>query len=257
MTLFNSIGKMYGNTRQADERIVVQLVRHLDLKRGSTIADIGAGTGNYSVALADAGFKIKAIEPSHVMISHARQHASVEWLAGCAEDIPLKNESGGGVISVLALCHFSDAERAFREMARVLKHGPIVIFTFDPKSGRKTWLYDYFPYFWDAFEFLLPIEDMAKKMRANTGLSTQIIPFRLPPDLRDNFAAAGWRKPYLYLADEYRSNISSFHLTESTKVNQSVERLAADLTSGRWDELYGEVLHLEEIDAGYRFLCAR
>ena len=257
MTLFNSIGKMYGNTRQADERIVAQLVRLLDLKRGSTIADIGAGTGNYSVALADAGFKIRAIEPSSVMISHAPQHASVEWIAGCAEDIPLKDKAVGGVISVLALCHFSDAERAFREMARILKHGPIVIFTFDPKSGRNTWLYDYFPYFWDAFQILPPIEDMAEKMRTNTGLPTQIIPFRLPPDLKDNFAAAGWKKPQLYLAEKYRSNISSFLLTESTKVNQSVERLAADLASGRWNELYGEVLHLEDIDAGYCFLCAR
>jgi ubiquinone/menaquinone biosynthesis C-methylase UbiE len=257
MTLFNSIGKMYGNTRQADERIVAQMVRHLDLERGSTIADIGAGTGNYSVALADAGFKVKAIEPSPVMISQSRQHASVEWIAGCAEDIPLKNKSVGGMISVLALFHFSDAERAFREMARVLKHGPIVIFTFDPESGRKTWLYDYFPYFWDTFGFLRPIKDIAEMMRTNTGLSTQVIPFRLPPDLKDNFAAAGWRKPHLYLAEEYRSNISSFHLTESTTVNQSVERLAADLDSGRWEELYGDVLRLEEIDAGYRFLCAR
>jgi ubiquinone/menaquinone biosynthesis C-methylase UbiE len=257
MTLFNSIGKMYDNTRRADERIVTQLVRHLDLKHGSTIADIGAGTGNYSVALAEAGFKIKAVEPSPVMRSHTRQHANVEWIAGYAEDIPLKNDSVAGVVSTLALPHFSDAERAFREMARILEQGSIIIFTFDPKVGRETWLYDYFPYFWDAFDFLPTIEDVAEKMRTNTGLPTQIIPFELPPDLKDNFAAAGWRKPHLYLAEEYRSNISSFHLTDPVKVQQSVERLAADLASGRWQELYGDVLHLEEIDAGYRFLCAR
>jgi ubiquinone/menaquinone biosynthesis C-methylase UbiE len=174
MTLFDSIGKTYDSTRQADERIVAQLINLLDLEHGLTIADVGAGTGNYSFALAEVGFKIKAIEPSPVMRSHARQHANVEWIAGCAEDIPLQNDSVAGVVSVLTLCHFSDAERAFREMARILKQGPIVIFTFDPKVGRETWLYEYFPYFWDAFDPLPAIEDIEEKMMANTGLTTQI-----------------------------------------------------------------------------------
>ena len=93
-------------------------------------------------------------------------------------------------------------------------------------------------------------------MRAKTGFSTQVIPFELPPDLKDNFAGAAWRQPHLYLAEEYRSNISSFGLTDPAKARQSVERLATDLASGRWEELYGDVLHLEEIDAGYRFLYA-
>jgi len=257
MTLFDSIGRTYDNTRQADERIVAQLIRLLDLEHGSTIADVGAGTGNYSVALAEAGFKIKAIELSPVMRSHARQHANVEWIAGVAEDIPLRNDSVAGVVSVLALCHFADVERAFREMARVSTQGPIVIFTFDSKAGRQTWLYEYFPYFWDTFGHIPAIEDVAEKMRANTGLTTQIITFELPSDLTDNFAAAGWRQPHLYLAEEYRSNISSFHLTDPANVDQSVERLSSDLTSGRWEVLYGDVLHLEQIDAGYCFLCAK
>jgi SAM-dependent methyltransferase len=207
--------------------------------------------------LAEVGFKIKAIEPSPVMRLHARQHANVEWIAGCAEDIPLQNDSVAGVVSVLTLCHFSDAERAFREMARILKQGPIVIFTFDPKVGRETWLYEYFPYFWDAFDPLPAIEDIEEKMMANTGLTTQIITFELPPDLMDNFAAAGWRQPHLYLADEYRSNISSFQLTDPARVDQSVKQLSIDLASGRWEELYGDVLHLEQMDAGYCFIRAR
>ncbi len=256
MALFDSIGKTYGNTRRADERIVAELIRLLDLDRGSTIADIGAGTGNYSVALAEAGFRIKAIEPSPVMISRAPRHANVEWIAGHAEDIPLRNDSVSAIVCTLALCHFSDTERAFREMARILKQGPIVIFTFDPKIGKETWLYDYFPFFWDSFGHLAALEDVAEKISAATGLSTRIVPFELPPDLTDHFAGAAWRQPHLYLSEEYRSNISSFHLADPAEVCKSVERLAADLASGRWEELYGAVLHLEVMDAGYRFLCA-
>jgi 2-polyprenyl-3-methyl-5-hydroxy-6-metoxy-1,4-benzoquinol methylase len=44
------------------------------------ISDVGAGTGNYSCALARRGYTIKAIEPSIVMRSQAEQREAVEWL---------------------------------------------------------------------------------------------------------------------------------------------------------------------------------
>lgn len=38
------------------------LDRLLNLPRGSTIADIGAGTGNYTIALANLVYNLKAME---------------------------------------------------------------------------------------------------------------------------------------------------------------------------------------------------
>jgi ubiquinone/menaquinone biosynthesis C-methylase UbiE len=257
MTLFNTIGKTYNKTRIADEQIISELTKLIDLEYGSMIADIGAGTGNYSVALANAGFKIKAIDPSMIMQSHSQQNSNIEWIIGCAEDLPLQTGSVDGVISILALPHFLNIERAFNEMARVLKKGQIVIFTFDPKIGKKTWLYNYFPFLWDKFSHIPTVEDMAKKISNCTDLSSQVIPFKLPPDLKDNFAAAAWREPYRYLNEDYRSNISSFRMTDFATVGSGVKRLAADLENGRWEKLYGEVLQMDKIDAGYYFLCAR
>ena len=63
MTLYNSIGHGYNYTRKPDRRIVETIVNLLDLLPGKTIADIGAGTGNYSNEIADRGYKIVAIEP--------------------------------------------------------------------------------------------------------------------------------------------------------------------------------------------------
>lgn len=63
-TIYNNIGKNYSNTRSADPRIVAAIKDSLGLDIGSVIADIGAGTGSYSNALAFSGYKIKAIEPS-------------------------------------------------------------------------------------------------------------------------------------------------------------------------------------------------
>jgi ubiquinone/menaquinone biosynthesis C-methylase UbiE len=257
MMLFNSIGKSYGKTRQADERIVDRLIRFLSLKYGTSVADIGAGTGNYSIALAETGLRIKAVEPSTMMSSWAPEHPTVEWIAGYAEEIPLKNDSVEGIVSTLALPHFSDVERAIKEMARILDHGPIVIFTFDPEGGRRTWLYDYFPYFWDAFDQLPSLSEVSYMLEKATEQQTVVETFTLPPDLKDNFAAAGWRKPQLYLDKHYRANISSFRKTTPDVVEKSVNRLASDLASGRWRDKYGTILELDEMDAGYRFLFKR
>jgi hypothetical protein len=40
-------------------------------------------------------------------------------------------------------------------------------------------------------------------------------------------------------------------------VGKSVSRLAADLAGGRWRDMYGTILKLHEMDAGYRFLLKR
>ena len=71
--------RVYTRHRQADPRIVDAIVELLDVPSGSAIADVGAGTGNYSCALARRGYTIKAIEPSNVMRSQAETAKSVEW----------------------------------------------------------------------------------------------------------------------------------------------------------------------------------
>jgi len=255
--IFNRIGNTYNNTRSADKRIISELIRLLGLEKGSIIADIGAGTGNYSFALSSAGYKIKAVEPSYPMISHSRQNSDIEWLNGCAEKIPLRSNSVDAVVSILSLPHFSDIECSFKEMARILRNCPIVIFTFDPEIGKRTWMYEYFPFFWDHFIDFPTVEETARILSNCTALISQVIPFDLPPDLTDNFAAAAWKNPALYLDQDYRANISSFRMTDPSIVDNSVKQLSTDLESGLWEKLYGEVLHIDKFDAGYFFILAK
>jgi ubiquinone/menaquinone biosynthesis C-methylase UbiE len=255
--LFNKIGGTYNRTRSADRRIVSELVWLLDLPKGTTIADVGAGTGNYSFALANAGYKIKAIEPSTAMISHSRQDLDIEWLMGSAENIPLRTGSVDGVVSILALAHFSDIECSFSEMARISNNGPIIIFTFDPEIGKITWMYKYFPFFWDLFSHIPTAQETVNILSGCTNRTARIIPFELPSDLTDNFAAAAWKNPHLYLDPEYRNNISSFRMTDPQIVDRSVKQLSSDLECGRWHEKYGPLLHLDKYDAGYCFILAK
>ena len=54
--LYDTIGKNYIINRKADTRITTSIIELLDLPVGSLVADIGAGTGNYSNSLADKGY---------------------------------------------------------------------------------------------------------------------------------------------------------------------------------------------------------
>jgi hypothetical protein len=118
-------------------------------------------------------------------------------------------------------------------------------------------MYNYFPFFWDLFSHIPTAKEMVNILRRCTNLTAQIVPFELPSDLTDNFAAAAWKNPHLYLEIEYRNNISSFRMTDPQIVDKSVKQLASDLESGRWNQLYGNVLHLDKYDAGYFFILAK
>jgi SAM-dependent methyltransferase len=256
MSIYNSIGQQYSKTRVPDIRIVNKLIDLLNLSKGSIIADIGAGTGGYSLALANKGFLVNAIEPSLVMQQQAVEHLQVKWFTGYAENLPLPDKSVDGVVSILAIHHFTHLEKAFQEMQRVIRDGTIVLLTFDIRFAEKIWLYDYFPFLWeDALRFL-PLNEQINLIQSNTQRRVEVIPLLLPYDLSDLFAAAAWRRPELYLQPEVRAGISSFALANQDLINKGLQLLAADLSSGEWVNKYGDVRNLMEMDLGYRFIRA-
>ncbi|MEH2283801.1 MAG: methyltransferase domain-containing protein [Nostoc sp.] len=256
MSIYNSIGQQYSKTRVPDIRIVNKLIDLLNLPKGSIIADIGAGTGGYSIELANQGFLVNAIEPSVVMQKQAVEHSQVKWFSGYAEDLPLSDKSVDAVVSILTIHHFSHLEKAFQEMHRIIRDGAIILLTFDIRLAQKIWLYDYFPFLWeDALRFL-PLNKQVNLIQSNTKRRVEAIPLLLPYDLSDLFAAAGWRRPELYLQPEVRAGISSFALANQDLVEQGVKLLTADLSSGEWSKKYSDIHNLTEIDIGYRFICA-
>jgi ubiquinone/menaquinone biosynthesis C-methylase UbiE len=258
MPVYDSIGQSYSKFRLPDPRILDSLLNLLQLEPGSIIADIGAGTGGYSRAIAEQGFFLYAVEPSSVMRSQSIKHSRVQWFTGFAENIPLLTSSVDAVISVLAIHHFSNLENALSEMNRVARRGALIILTFDPSLGKKFWLKDYFPFIWeDAERIFPPLYDIVTLIQKNTQRTVEASPLMLPHDLSDMFLAAGWRRPEIYLNSEVRAGMSAFTLANFSVVEKGVKLLEEDLNSGKWDTKYGEVRKLKQIDVGYRFLCAK
>ena len=253
--LYETIGRSYSETRKPDPRITNTLAELLDLPAGKSIADIGAGTGSYSLELQKRGFAVTAIEPSSVMRSQAAPDTGIQWIDAAAEALPLEDTSVDGAVITLAYHHFSNPRKALEEAARVAGWGPIVLFTMSPERLPEFWLCKYFPYFLEeARAAFPPVEILTGDIRKWLGRRVETVQFPLPQDLSDGFAAAGWAHPARYLDPRVRNGISSFARMPEADLNLGLQNLDADLLSGQWDVLYGSILEQETYDAGYIFV---
>ncbi|MEM7761887.1 MAG: class I SAM-dependent methyltransferase [Cyanobacteria bacterium P01_A01_bin.40] len=258
MTLYDAIGKGYNSTRKPDSRIVKQLISLLNLPRGSTIADVGAGTGNYSKAIADWGYRVIAIEPSLVMQSQRQQHPQISWYTAAAEQIPLPAQAVDGVVVMLALHHFDDINLGIKEINRICPTGKIVIFAFEQSKIPDFWLTEYFPHFIsDTIATFPSTQKLTQIISSLRHQKVAIIPFLLPPDLSDLFAASGWCQPEIYLDSQVRNGISTFAKMPQNELKKGLKRLASDLDNGIWIKKYGYLLQQDNYDAGYRILVTQ
>ena len=255
MTLYDTIGKNYTQTRKSDPRIAAKLLEILSFYQATTIADIGAGTGSYAAMLAANGYRVLAIEPSVTMRSQALNHHAIQWIDAFAEQIPLPDRAADVAIFMLAFHHFQDYQKALREIHRVVSGGKMILFTYDPAVISSFWLTDYFPSFMaDVQSTFLPIPTLVSEIESISNLTVNVLPFPLPNDLSDSFAAVGWARPELYLDANIRNGISSFAKMTDIELDRGLASLRDDLATKAWDRKYSHLRQQPEYDAGYRFI---
>jgi len=91
--------------------------------------EIGVGTGRFAAPL---GIK-NGVEPSAKMAAIARKRG-ITILEGIAEDLPIDDQSYDFVLMVTTICFVDSAEKALREIYRILKPGGSVIIGFVDKK---------------------------------------------------------------------------------------------------------------------------
>ena len=93
------------------------------LPEAPEVIDIGAGTGQLSAALADAGARVTAVEPGPDTRSLLEQRVGegVRVLDCRPEDLPLADESADLVVCADSF-HWLDAERALAEFRERADH---------------------------------------------------------------------------------------------------------------------------------------
>ncbi len=138
-------GEIYRN-RQA---VVLTWIDSLTLAPKSHVLEIGCGAGFMSIALAERGFHVHAIDSTEAMVELARRHAAERGIAAPllslkAGDVYALDFEDGFFDLVLAIGVIPWLERpelAIREMARVTKPDGQVILTAD-NSARLIYLLD-------------------------------------------------------------------------------------------------------------------
>lgn len=111
-----------------DRSVAELLMEQLELAPGDPVLELGAGTGQLSGALLDAGLELTAVEPlgpTRELLCAAVGAERV--LEGRAEQIPLAEESVQAVFAADAF-HWFDEQLAMPEIKRVLRpHGGVGI----------------------------------------------------------------------------------------------------------------------------------
>lgn len=231
--LYESIGKGYNSTRKADPYLTNRLLYHLNPKSDGRYLDIGCGTGNYTIALAEKGVNILGVEPSEKMLLEAKnRNRRIEWLKGSAEKIPCENDFFNGIIATLTLHHWTDLQKSFVELNRVLaNNGKIVIFTSTPEQMKGYWLNHYFPkMLQSSMEQMPSILDIQTTIPHTELEITSYEKYFVQDDLQDCFLYVGKNNPLRYFDENIRKGISSFaSLANLDEVHRGLLNLKKDI----------------------------
>jgi SAM-dependent methyltransferase len=147
------------------------------LVAGSTVVDLAAGTGQLSRAFTRLGVDVVAIEPAANMRAVLGERlGSVRVIDGTAESIPLDDSSVDAVVVGNALHHF-DRERAFAEIARILRPGSVLaLYWAWPLEERFL-----------RYPGIREIEEVVESIRASSDIATAYRVWSEPPNAAEGF----------------------------------------------------------------------
>lgn len=104
------------------------------------ILDVGCGTGNFSIKLAEMGCQVIGIDQSEKMLDEAKKKMKakglkIDFFLGDVYDLDFSDEEFDGVFSMAAFEFIKKPEKAYSEMYRVLKQeGSLLIGTINRES---------------------------------------------------------------------------------------------------------------------------
>ena len=177
-----------------------------------------------------------------------RPPGAARALVGAAEALPLGDRSVDAALAVLTVHHWTDLERAWAEIRRVVRRRAVFL-TFDPDAPPFCLTRDYLPEIREVDALRTPPLSAFDELGA-----AEARPLPIPHDCTDGFLAAYWRRPAAYLDPVVRANISAFAAIEPAGRRRGLDALRRDLDDGTWASANRELLHADALDAGYRLV---
>jgi SAM-dependent methyltransferase len=242
---YDRIGRGYAIARRADSRIAARIDAALGDAR--TVLNVGAGAGSYE----PAGREVTAVEPSAEMIDQ-RPSGAAPVVQASAESLPFGDDAFDAALAVLTAHHWADLDQGLREMTRVARRR-VAIVTFDSAALEDLWITaDYFPKMLALRrQSGASSHNLVAKLPAATST-----PLPVPRDCTDLFFAALWARPELLFDDEVVRPMWVWQSISDEARQAGRERLAADLESGAWEERYGHLRGMDELEVGLRLVVS-
>jgi 2-polyprenyl-3-methyl-5-hydroxy-6-metoxy-1,4-benzoquinol methylase len=132
------------------------LAKLLGPLEGARVLDLGCGSGAASVAMATAGARVIAVDPSNARLTRAREAAEraevrVEFHHSDLADLAfVRADSIDAVLAAYSLAQVQDLSRVFRQLHRVLSpdaplvlsvpHPTSLMLEWDPEEQASPWL---------------------------------------------------------------------------------------------------------------------
>ncbi len=220
----------YDRTRAASPSILSPLRVALAGAPGRRLADIGGGTGNYSLALAREGWSPVVLDRSAAMLGRAAAKG-LETIEADAVSLPLPDGSFDAAMAVSMLHHVDDPAAAMAEARRILTPGgclAVMVYTREDIEGL--WMSDLFP----------STRAWMEGSHQSEAELLELLPgaVRLPvlfEDLEDASLAALAAHPEKLLDEDWRRQTSYFERLQRDhpqELEEGLGRLAEQVAAG-------------------------
>lgn len=245
--LYNKIGATYQQTRRQDDHLYHCVLKALGTSQ--TVLNIGAGTGSYE----PKDRQVVAVEPSEVMVSQ-RQKNQVPVVKATADHLPFHHKTFDACMTVLSMHHWQPNQyQGVQEMRRVARD-KVVIVTCDPRVSAKMWLMaDYLPEVAQLDHDTFPFPET---IAAWLDAEVDILSIPIQKNTSDWSLMSFWAHPERVLDPIARASTSGFARQPKEVVDRVVNEVEHDLKNGLWDEKYGHLRTLNELDVGLRLIVA-
>lgn len=226
------VSRDYDYSRRAGKETAQLLVKLLRPFTNAFVLDVGCGTGNFLVELANLPAHLVGLDISAGMLKEAGVKTSrVVLVRGDAVFMPFEDEAFDAVYCIQTLHHIPDKRRFMSEVYRILKNkGRFIIQSCSHKQLETFWFYHYFPRGLEVDKKRIPDFEEIQDLLIGAGFKR--ISIHLCP-----FEALFRETPELYLDKRYRDGGSTFSLLTPEEIEEGCNRIRHDTDSGRTMEI--------------------
>lgn len=226
---YNETCKIYDLVREEDMVTINRIIEEGKIDYNSRVLEIGCGTGNYAVAIANlTQASVYGVDQSEGMLEKAAaKDSKVKFTTGNAVTLEGFEDNYFDVIYMIdVIHHIKDIKTMFENIYRVLrKEGTVFIFTDSYENIRKRLTTKYFPETLEVeFNRYQSTEEIVEAMKENSFNN-------IKADNLDVGCDEEAGEKLIKIAE--KQGYSMFNLISQEAINRGIERLKEDLKKGK------------------------